>query len=82
MNKCKTCKYWAHPKLFRDGPEGRGNLWTDELGQCLSGRLLKTHSTRRPHEPTKAAPDDAYVTLEHANLMTGPEFGCIHHEEK
>lgn len=81
MNLCSTCIYWTPPKKFRDTDFGRGELWREQLGQCLNPTLLITYNPVRVFggEQGQAKPDDAYVTGDHATLRTGPDFGCVKH---
>lgn len=84
---CRTCRHWGLT------PNGRDRSWDDivtpidedtfepkvmpfEVRYCTAPKLIRFE---RPVEPDQASCIDGsrYV----ANLATGPEYGCVHHEE-
>lgn len=79
MSICETCKWWNSPKMFRDHGD---EMWEYELGQCMSPGLRRIYPTKRVEEIPNSNPDDAYIDIDFAHLMTGPHFGCVHHEAK
>lgn len=72
---CDTCKWWSQPQIFSDGG---GHLYRKVLGTCFNQRLLEQF---RPVEVASVivAPPDSAATDE---LLTGPKFGCVHHESR
>lgn len=89
MNTCKTCKWWGEERSWEGGfsPENRATF-TDTYRDCnhpkhdvsvftadekkkLSGAVTKTE-----------APSDGLSVEYDGVLSTGPDFGCIHHEQK
>ena len=78
---CDSCKWWKPSGPYRDGYNGSGELWIDDLGGCMSERILDGSPTRRPGEPVKAKPDDI-STWEGQPFQCGPKFGCAHWESK
>lgn len=74
MNTCKTCKWWgpSYVSEYRHTPESG-------FGHCDSPKILEGYG----HDP-KTSPQDAAIIEndEGWGWATGPDFGCIHHEEK
>lgn len=64
MNTCDTCKHW-----------GTGS-WGSNLDVSACGKL---ETEPAAHD---IKPDSAYAVDKQgmAGFMTGPKFGCIHHE--
>ena len=84
MNLCKDCRWWKP-----DGPylDGFKTVWIQELGECLKQRFKPKNldgyldSVHRPGESNTSNPSDFSIP-EWITFKTGPEFGCVHHEEK
>jgi len=73
MNTCKTCKYWALSfKPTKENPVADCDLPDTITGEKLfkQGAGMEINAT---------AHDDSGLQ---AYLMTGENFGCIHHKEK
>ncbi len=73
MNTCKTCKYW-HDDEF-------GNEW----GLFKPCHHSKVHDNNRFHDHTQDELVDvlcASTDGDTPTILTGPDFGCIHHEPK
>lgn len=69
MNTCKSCKWW--------GVNLADAHLQDGYGSCDFPEMLEDVRHQIP------ADDNAYCyTNEPGNIMTGPNFGCIHHEPK
>ena len=75
MERCKTCKYWTptngnFPSGDRRKPEGDG-------GQCHHDKLAESWG------PDSYSNDAlVYPYSEGAKTFwTGPNFGCVHHEQ-
>lgn len=70
MNTCDTCKHWDKQSGSVDLPYYEG------LGECMKASALQGKSSRRE--------DIFMLNTDHdeANLVTGPKFGCVHHELK
>lgn len=67
MNRCKTCKHWTPEE---DRFENVGTCYHDKLAE-YTGR-------------GSCAPDALIYPYDEGagHFWTGPEFGCVHHEEK
>jgi len=68
LNTCKTCKHWVEVS------DGR----THDGWWCASGKLVDTNQKPCPKDGAVAYDAESYA----ATIMVGPDFGCIHHEEK
>ena len=79
--RCKDCKWWKPAGPFRDGPQGQGNVWVEELGTCVQDRHQGSHVRSAPKEERKTS-RDAIAIAEWIVFHTGPEFGCVHAESK
>lgn len=78
MKTCDTCKWWKPNGPYLDAS---GNTWIDDLGQCLSVRILDGHINHRPEDEPKCKPDAVSILADpSARLCTGPKFGCVQHE--
>lgn len=66
MNTCKTCKWWANIP--------------DEMRGCLFVETFEYQSKPDLFAVEEAC--DGYGDRRVPCVVTGPEFGCIHHEEK
>lgn len=68
MNTCKTCRYWGEG-FYRDDDADR-ICDHPKHGECVDSNH-------------KGATDLLiYPYSEGASFITGPNFGCIHHEAK
>ena len=67
-NTCKTCKHW---RKYREAPRGAMQA-TFGWGACENPRF------------TDNATGSDLIRRDWGNraFATGPDFGCIHHEEK
>jgi hypothetical protein len=70
---CKTCRFWGHPI-----DEYRSGGW-ERLGTCSSPLFLRGYTISVEEIPDNGAliEDD-----EGWGIYTGPDFGCIGHEER
>lgn len=69
MNTCDTCKWWDRQSYSVDPPfVGR---------KCFSPLFEDSGSGNPEGSVTQSGMDAGYV-----ELLTGPKFGCIHHESK
>jgi hypothetical protein len=68
---CKNCKFWEKP--------ANGNY-----GECMSEKLDYDSSIGYSDKHIKEMDKLLYFDMEHysASFKTGPEFGCIHFQEK
>lgn len=70
MNTCETCKHWnSHP----DEPYE---------GSCLNEKIQgisDSETVRTPHDGLVAS---SGFDCSSAWIVTGPDFGCIHHTPK
>ena len=67
MNTCKTCQHWDEVR-----PLWGRNI---ELAECLSGKFMEGD-----HDYDTDCV--IYTYEEGGSFLTGPDFGCIHYEEK
>lgn len=69
MNTCKTCKFWA-TQLF--------NVTAAPMRECKCRKLMERYE---PDGGSLIIEPDAAVAwgYENPDLLTGPDFGCIHH---
>ncbi len=79
---CYTCKHWkieddeSHWRLFPEDPDTFEKMKMPfEVRYCRHPRLMQFE---RPIEPDQASCMDGSEFR--ADLATGPEFGCVHHE--
>ena len=75
MKRCKTCKHWvpyltAHPNGSLNSPAERAG------GFCESVKINESCG-----EETYAPDMLCYTYMEGGAFWTGPEFGCVHHED-
>lgn len=85
MSRCSTCKHWRAPE--HDGhtelvcsPIDTDGDWLPmpmpfEVRRCASPKL---QMFERPLTPDAASVVDG--SNYRAALVTGPDFGCVHHE--
>lgn len=74
MNTCKTCKYWTGDCGAEDGVMVRF---------CTHKMVIQP--THGPKDQRIMIPSGVFTCDEGGatgDLMTGPDFGCIHWEEK
>ncbi len=69
MNTCKTCRWW-------NGEQGVA-IYSENGKSCDNPKLNPAQYSSRPVDGAEgiAMSDDTHIE-------TGPDFGCIHHEEK
>lgn len=66
MNTCDTCKWWApYGSDVPKYPKGISLCWHDRIG---------------PIDPLPARDDKFLSTMSLSRAVTGPKFGCVHHE--
>jgi hypothetical protein len=71
MPSCETCNHWDHsPNPFT----GKPTLW----GRCLCESITNGDSPSRSDAATFWAGDQDGE----AHLLTGPAFGCVHHQPR
>lgn len=74
MSHCKTCKHWTS---FRKAYPSSGCTERFHGGICMSPKLMEA-----TYDDDNYAPDTlVYPYQEDGDFWTGPEFGCVHHEE-
>lgn len=66
MAQCQTCMFWDGPRPDLDDP--------GEHSKCLHPKVGA--------EDTAEVRDGAQDGESYGGIFTGPEFGCIHHQEK
>jgi hypothetical protein len=73
MNTCKTCKWWGAAAIGHSKANHCENPKSVPLSHLLSGGDIPDDWVETGHdeETVHAAPV----------FVTGPDFGCIHHEE-
>lgn len=76
LKVCKTCKWWKQDEMI-------GN---QIAGTCQNyGMIFRDCSyNEKPSETKIMKPDGVYQFEEgggSGDFITGPEFGCIHHQE-
>ncbi len=71
MNTCKTCKFWGKPK--KAGMLGLSNIADCDMVNNIIPEVDKTF------EIDASADDESNMNVA---LITGENFGCIHHEAK
>jgi len=64
---CKDCKYWSIAE------------YREPFGFCASSKWIGGYQTK---ETNLSADMCHYEDDEGWGFVTGPEFGCIHHEVK
>lgn len=67
MGTCKTCRWWG------DGPCGSPKLINQEA-------LLNWASIKGTWQPV--AGDSWGLDFDQVAIVTGPDFGCVHWEER
>lgn len=72
MKRCKTCKWWERD-VEHIGPE-----------QC---RPCNSSKIGEPYHLYKRSTDKdldilSYTYDEAGYILTGPDFGCVHHEDR
>ena len=82
MNTCRTCKHWSiGPDKFRD----RSPFWKAKRihGECSCKKFVYG-GDNAPKESKDRVDTLEYCDSEEyfAQFSTGPEFGCIHHQER
>lgn len=68
MKLCKTCKHWGGPAKHGGAEHGR------PLAECQHPK------TRATSLDLPWPEDGAGDAEEWTNILTGPNFGCVHHE--
>jgi hypothetical protein len=82
METCKTCKFWPSG----DGVSGLVKM-SGEIGEpreCLHPKITRGYGVRWGSDVKDAeyTPDCAVVENDEGwGFMSGPDFGCIHHEK-
>ncbi len=66
--RCKTCKYWT--KSGKSEPPGK-----EAGGYCQSEKITEDYTGK--HEADMLV----YPYTENGSYWTGPEFGCVHHDQ-
>lgn len=77
MNTCRSCKHWSQQTIEEED---------EVLSQSYGDRhycWLLSHKTNEGREISEENDAEAAAHgIGGANITTGPNFGCIHHEEK
>jgi hypothetical protein len=80
MNTCKTCKHWFKAKELNINCSEQPKQM-EAGGICRSIKLMDDGMAR--HESSYYLPDMLIFPFEGgSDLWTGPDFGCIHHDNK
>ncbi len=66
MNTCKTCKYWSDNLKIVDKVSDCGKVGSYDSGEMTFAMDITVD-------------DDSNLN---SYLMTGEDFGCIHHKDK
>ena len=72
MKTCKTCKHWQAEPEGEQAPR-------HELDSVVSGGFCLSEFINEEH--SYSARSLVYSYSEGGRFWTGPEFGCINHEE-
>ena len=84
MSTCKTCKWWNETDSRTEtGPASVDYESVAILHKpCVCPKIVDTsnenHHYAQPMDAACVSDFEGYK----AELRTGPDFGCIHHEEK
>jgi hypothetical protein len=90
MNTCDTCKHWKKSP-YSHIPDNEYEFDNDDDYDFCEGTRWRhcKHPKMTPSvNPSDPKFDDFAITDgergddEYANIVTGPKFGCIHHEPK
>lgn len=73
MNHCKTCQFWVKCRAPRPGEL---NVRWQIGGTCTKDKLTEEYGDESYVEDALV-----YSYQEDGHFWTGPEFGCVHHEE-
>jgi hypothetical protein len=73
---CKTCKWWG-PNFVPERKNARKVVELPQVGGCYS-------PARTNLDDLMDNPSGFVLEAEEggADLLTGPDFGCIHHEDR
>lgn len=81
MNRCSTCKWWGFEevKWVNNAPEGYRKCANPKLGD-----YAQYIDDDKPNHNADNTRDDALISAwqEMGETITGPNFGCVHWEEK
>ena len=87
MNTCKTCKCWREAKFRTESPPmSWGFCSSGKMGAC--GMLItvppKAEAVAYYNEAcgVDELRIDTRIEDGSGEILTGPEFGCVHHEPK
>ena len=73
--RCKTCAKWEHDAEFYTlRHDGRVKI---AGGICISEKLTEDYSDGQE----RGCDELVYPYNEGGHFWTGPEFGCVHHEQ-
>ena len=67
MSTCKTCKHWIGSDAGR-------------VGVCGEPRVRLPVSVPKFCDGIIIIPERDAIGVDNGNTLTGPEFGCIHHQ--
>jgi hypothetical protein len=70
LGTCKTCRWWG---MYKDA-------WKGESKACGSPILVDIDGHKDGYLAVSG--DGFGLDYPVCDLMTGPDFGCVHHEEK
>lgn len=76
METCKTCRWWGIRNI-------NGNATVAYEGDskaCCSPKLIDIEEHKEGYAAIKG--DGFGLDYPVCDLMTGPDFGCVHHEVK
>ena len=73
MDHCKTCKYWA--------PCSSDTRFTYSEDDEKAGGICQSNKITEYHEKEHGADCLVYSYQEDGYFWTGPDFGCLHHQQ-
>lgn len=79
MPRCETCNWWGNPKGERDFPGASGEV--PGLIYPKSHRVCAQAFVSMFGRNAKVKRSSIVLTFDSVGL-TGPKFGCVHHEAK
>lgn len=76
--RCSTCVHW-----FRGNWSNLRGLGLDENPRCNSPKIAELARGEEDYQAQKDQDDMlVYSYYEGGTFFTGPNFGCVHHEER
>lgn len=81
MNRCKTCKWWLRSYAL-NGFEGFYDDFHPHGAFCNHAKWVEGDNFGKNKENAYADDSMTYPSHEGLWFWTGPDFGCVHHEER